>query len=124
MIYQPTEKSQSDTESNFSPDSAAGSTNKNSRLVLRLLADAKNLLKDSYSEEEFKQAFAIIKSAKSRGFLGAHKSSDCCLAESINIANEILRTRNREGIEASAITKQTKAIYIYVALVALGLIPA
>ncbi|MFB8793149.1 MAG: hypothetical protein U7126_02695 [Microcoleus sp.] len=100
------------------------SANKNSRLVLRLLADAKNLRQDSYNEEEFKQTFAVIKSAKSRGFLGSHKSFDCCLAECVNIANDILRAKKFEEVEPSAITKQTKAIYVYVSLVAIGLIPA
>ena len=100
------------------------STNKNSRLVLRLLADAKQMLADAYSDEEFKQTFAVIKSAKSRGFLGSHKSSDCCLAEEVNIANDILRSKKFEEAEPSAIAKQSKAIYVYVALVAIGLIPA
>ncbi|MEG4374376.1 hypothetical protein QUA67_03225 [Microcoleus sp. M2_C5] len=100
------------------------STNKNSRLVLRLLADAKKMLADAYSDEEFKQTFVVIKSAKSRGFLGSHKSSDCCLAECVNIANDILRAKKFENVEPSAITKQPKALYVYVSLVALGLIPA
>lgn len=100
------------------------STNKNSRLVLRLLADVKSLLGVAYSDEEFKQTFIIIKSAKTRGFLGIHKSSDICLVECVNIANEILRSRTTEQVELVDVFNKPKSLYVYVALVALGLIPA
>ncbi|MEG4070427.1 hypothetical protein QUA42_24295 [Microcoleus sp. Pol11C2] len=124
MIPQQPDKTPTISNSTISNNAAMESTNKNSRLVLRLLADAKNLLQDSYSEEEFRQTFTVIKSAKSRGFLGSHKSSDCCFVDAVNIANDILRAKKFEDVEPSAITKQSKAIYVYVSLVAIGLIPA
>jgi hypothetical protein len=113
-----------DTDLELPNDSTIGVTNKSNRIVLRLLADAKNLLQDSFSEEEFKQTFSVIKVAKTRGFLGAHKPSDCCLAELVNIANDILRTRKFDEVELNAVTQQPKALYVYVALVAVGLISA
>ena len=124
MIPQQSDKLSTVSNSTVSQNPPMEFTNRNSRAVMRLLADAKKLLRDGYSEEEFKQTFAVIKSAKCRGYLGAHKSSDCCLAEIVNIANDILRAKKSEEVEPSAITKQTKSIYVYVSLVAIGLIPA
>lgn len=112
-----------DTDLDFSNDNIMSASNTN-KTVFKLLKDAENLLKDEFSDNEFKQTFAVIKSAKSRGFLGAHKLSDCCLAESVNIANDILRTRKFDEAELRAATKQPKALYVYVSLVAVGLIPA
>ena len=124
MISQQPDKLSTFPNSATSKDTPMESTQKSTRLVLRLLADAKKLLRDGYNEEEFQQTFVVIKSAKSRGLLGSHKLSDYCLAESVNIANDILRSKKFEDVELSAITKQSKAIYVYVALVAIGLIPA
>lgn len=100
------------------------STNKNSRKVMRLLGNVKGLLGVVYNDEEFKQIFTIIKSAKSRGLLGAHKSPDICLADCVNIANEILRNPDAEQIDFYDVAKHSKSLYVYVALVAVGLIPA
>lgn len=100
------------------------SINKNNRAVMRLLNDAKKLLGVEYSDEEFKQTFAVIKSAKTRGLLGSHKLSDCCMAESVNIANDFLRSENFDDFEINTVMQQRKGVYVYVALVALGLIPA
>lgn len=68
--------------------------------------------------------FSIIEEAESRGFLGADKPSDDCVGELVNIANEILRTRALDEVELSSITRQPKALYVYVALVVVGLISA
>jgi hypothetical protein len=89
-----------------------------------LLAGTKNLLRDSFSEDEYKRVFSIIEEAESRGLLGANKPFDDCLGELVNIANDILRNRNFEEVEVSSITRQPKALYAYVALVAVGLISA
>ena len=67
-------------------DSAMNAILKNKNLTSRLLADAKLLLKDGFSENEFKLAFLIVLTAQSRGILGSHKLSDCCLADTVNIA--------------------------------------
>lgn len=114
------ERSKSDTFKNPSVES----TNKNSRAVMRLLADTQELLGVAYSDEEFKQTFTVIKSAKTRGFLGVHKSFDICLVECVNIANEILRSRTTEQVELVDAFKKPKSLYVYVSLVAVGLIPA
>jgi hypothetical protein len=53
-------------------------TMKNQELVSQLLADAKSLLRDSFSEDEYKQVFSIIEQAESRGLLGANKPFDDC----------------------------------------------
>lgn len=105
-------------------DSAMNAIKKNKNLTSRLLADAKLLLKDGFSENEFKLAFLIVKTAQSRGLLGTHKLSDCCLADTVNIANDIRRTRRFDEVELKTVTKQPKALYVYIGLVALGLIPA
>jgi len=99
-------------------------TMKNQELVPQLLADAKSLLRYSFSEDEYKQVFSIIEQAESRGLLGANKPFDDCSGELVNIANDILRNRNFDEVEVSSITRQPKALYVYVALVAVGLISA
>lgn len=124
MISENSEKLPTASNLTTSKNTSMESSTKNSRIVMRLLADAKNLLRDSYSDEEFKQTFTIIKTAKSRGFLGPHKLSDCCLAEAVNIANDILRDRKFDGAVIDIITRRPEAIYVYVSLVAIGLIPA
>jgi hypothetical protein len=91
---------------------------KNQELVSQLLADTKSLLRDSFSEDEYKRVFSIIEEAESRGLLGANKPFDDCLGELVNIANDILRNRNFEEVEVSSIARQPKALYAYVALVA------
>jgi hypothetical protein len=100
-----------------------GSMN-NQKLVTQLLIDAKNLLQNSYSEHEFEETLAIIKKAQLKGCLGADKPVDSSLSESVNIANDILRNRNFDEVEISSISRQPKALYVYVALVAVGLISA
>ncbi len=105
-------------------DSAMNAIKKNKNLTSRLLADAKLLLKDGFSENEFKLAFLIVKTAQSRGLLGAYKLSDCCLADTVNITNDIRRTRRFDEVELKTVTKQPKALYVYIGLVALGLVPA
>lgn len=99
-------------------------TMKNQELVSQLLADAKSLLRDSFSEGEYDRVFSIIEQAESRGLLGANKPFDSCLGEVVNIANDILRNRNFEEVEVSSIARQPNALYVYVALVAVGLISA
>ncbi|MEG4516513.1 MULTISPECIES: hypothetical protein [unclassified Microcoleus] len=99
-------------------------TNKSSRTVLRLLKTASVILEDEYSKARFEHTFHILKIAKTRGLLGTHKPIDDCLDNSINCANDLLRTPNLEEMEISDINKSEEAIYVYVALVAIGLIPA
>jgi hypothetical protein len=101
-----------------------GTTMKNQELVSQLLADARSLLRDSFSEDEYNRVFSIIEQAESRGLLAANKPFDDCLGELVNIANDILRNRNFEEVEVSSITRQPRALYVYVALVAVGLISA
>jgi hypothetical protein len=101
-----------------------GTTMKNQELVSQLLADARSLLRDSFSEDEYNRVFSTIEQAESRGLLGANKPFDDCSGELVNIANDILRNRNFDEMEVSSITRQPKALYVYVALVAVGLISA
>ena len=105
-------------------DRAMNAIKKHKKLTSQLLDDAKLLLKDGFSENEFKLAFEIVKTAQSRTLLGDHKLSDCCLTDTVNIANHILRTRRFDEVELKTVTKQPKALYVYIGLVALGLIPA
>jgi hypothetical protein len=99
-------------------------TMKNQELVSQLLADARSLLRDSFSEDEYERVFSTIEQAESRGLLGANKPFDDCSGELVNIANDILRNRNFDEVEVSSISRQPKALYVYVALVAVGLISA
>jgi hypothetical protein len=101
-----------------------GSTNENRGLVDRLLADAKNMLRGSFNENEYREVLAIIEQASQRGLLGANKSYDGCLGEVVNIANETLRNRDLDEMELSTISRQPKALYVYIALVAVELISA
>lgn len=101
-----------------------GSTNKNQGLVSQLLADARSLLRDNFSQDEYNRVLSVIEGAESRGFLGADKFYDDCLGELVNIANDILRNRDLDEMDLSSITRQPKAIYVYVALVSVGLISA
>jgi len=113
-----------DTDLKLFNTNTMGSANENKGLVEQLLADAKNMLQDSFNEEEYRETLAIIEQASQRGYLGANKPLDCCLGEVVNIANDILRTRNFDEVDISTVTRQPKALYVYVALVAIGLIPA
>ena len=99
-------------------------TMKNQELVSQLLADARSLLRDSFNEGEYERVFSTIEQAESRGLLGANKPFDECSGELVNIANDILRNRNFDETEVSSIARQPKALYVYVALVAVGLISA
>jgi len=106
------------------PNTTMGSINKNQELVSQLLADAKSLLRDNFSEDEYKQILSVIEQAELRGLLGADKPFDDCSEKLVNIANDILRNRDFDEVEVSSITRQPKALYVYVALVAVGLISA
>lgn len=99
-------------------------TMQNQELVSRLLADTKSLLRDGFSENEYNRVFSIIEQAESRGLLGTDKPLDDCLGELVNVANDILRNRNFEEVDVNSITRQPTALYVYVALVAVGLITA
>jgi len=101
-----------------------GTTMKNQELVSQLLADARSLLRDSFSEDEYERVFSTIEQAESRELLGAKKPFDDCSGELVNIANDILRNRDFDEMEVSSIARQPKALYVYVALVAVGLISA
>ena len=99
-------------------------TKKGNKVTSQILEYAKNLLKYEFILNVFKLAFTLVKTAQSRGILGTHKVFDCCLADAINIANDILRVCRFDEGELSTVTKQPKALYVYIGLVALGLIPA
>jgi hypothetical protein len=101
-----------------------GSTNENNELVNRLLADARNMLQGSFDEADYRETLAIVEGAESRGLLGVNKTYDNRRNEIVNIANDILRNRELEETELSTISRQPKALYIYIALVAIGLISA
>jgi hypothetical protein len=97
---------------------------KNQELASQLLADARSLLRDKFSEDEYEQILSTIEQAESKGLLGASKPFDDC-SELVNTANEILRNRgNFDEVEVSALARQPDALYVYVALVAIGLISA
>jgi uncharacterized protein with ATP-grasp and redox domains len=96
----------------------------NQELVSQLLADARSLLQGSFRESEYEQVFSTIRQAESKGLLGADKPFDEYSEELVNIANDILQNRNFDEVEISSITRQPKALYVYVALVAVGLISA
>ena len=113
-----------DTGLNIPYDDIIMGSKKNQDLVSQLLADARSLLQSSFSENEYKQVLSVIEEACSRNLLGANKPYDECLGESLNIANEILRNRSFDEVELSSITRQPKALYVYIALVAVGLISA
>jgi hypothetical protein len=97
---------------------------KNQELVSQLLADARSLLRNSFSEDEYNRVFFIIQQANSEGLVGANKPFDDSLEELVNIANDILQNRNFDEVEVSSITRQPSALYVYIALVAIGLISA
>jgi len=99
-------------------------TMKNQELVSQLLADARSLLRDSFSEDEYDRVFSTIEQAESKGLLGAGKPLDDCSGELVNIANDILRNRYLDEMEVSSIARQPNALYVYIALVAVGLISA
>jgi hypothetical protein len=101
-----------------------GSANENRELVDRLLVDAKNMLKSSFSENEYREVLAIVERANKENLLGADKSHNDYLGELLNIANDILRTRNLDEVDISTVTRQPRALYVYIALVATGLISA
>ncbi len=100
------------------------SVSKNDRLVSQLVADCKRLLKDDFSEAKVKTSFIIIKEAKARGFLGADRRRDCVFAETVNIANDLLRIHKLSVEELTARLKNPDTLYVYIALVATNCISA
>jgi len=113
-----------DTDLGLPSTNTMGSANENKGLVDQLLSDARNMLQNSFDEGEYREVLAIVERASLKGLLGASKSYDGCLDEVVNIANDILRTRNLDEVDISTISRQPKALYVYVALVAVGLISA
>jgi hypothetical protein len=113
-----------DTDLELPNTNIMGSVNENKGLVDQLLADARNMLQNSFDEGEYREVLAIVERASLKGLLGASKSCDSCLDEVVNIANDILRNRDIDETELSTISRQPKALYVYVALVAVGLISA
>jgi hypothetical protein len=79
---------------------------------------------DSFNEDEYKEILATIEKARLRGLIGASKYSDSSLGEVVNIANDILWNRDLDEVELSTVSRQPKALYVYIALVAVGLISA
>lgn len=100
------------------------SASKNDRLVSQLVADCKNLLKDDFSEAKIKQSFIIVKEAKARGLLGVDRPRDCLLAETVNIANDLLRIHKLGRQELTARLKNPDTLYTYIALVSINFISA
>ena len=100
------------------------SASKNDRLVSQLIADCKNLLKDDFSEDKIKQSFIIVKEAKARGLLGVYRPRDCLLAETVNIANDLLRIHKLGRQELTAKLKNPDTLYVYIGLVATNCISA
>ena len=100
------------------------SASKNDRLVSQLIADCKNLLKDDFSEVKVKQSLIVVKEAKARGLIGSDRRRDCLLAETINIANDLLRIHRLKKEELTAELKKPDTLYVYIALIATNCISA
>lgn len=98
-------------------------TKKTNQRVSELVADCKEFLQDNFSEAKLKQSYIILKEAKARGLLGATKRRDCCLADTINAANEILRIYRFDS-ELTAALKSPDTLYTYIGLVAINCITA
>ena len=97
---------------------------KNDRLVSQLVADCKKLLQDDFSEAKVKQSFIIVKEAKSRGLLGPDRRRDCLLAETVNIANDLLRIHKFGREQLTAELQKPDTLYVYIGLVATNCISA
>ena len=97
---------------------------KKDRLVSQLVADCKRMLKEDFSEAKVKQSFIIVKEAKARGLLGPDRRRDCLLAETVNIANDLLRIHKFGREELTAELKKPDTLYAYIALVATNCIAA
>ncbi|MGB8688094.1 MAG: hypothetical protein WCD53_12260 [Microcoleus sp.] len=91
---------------------------KKDRLVNQLVADCKKILKEDFSEAKVKQSFIILKEAKSRGLLGPDRRRDCVLAETVNIANNLLRIHKFSKEELVAELQKPDTLYVYIGLVA------
>jgi hypothetical protein len=100
------------------------SVSKKDRLVSQLVGDCKKLLKDDFSEAKVKQSFITVKEAKSRGLLGSDRRRDCVLAETVNIANDLLRIHKFGTEELAAQLQKPDTLYAYIALVATNCIAA
>jgi hypothetical protein len=96
----------------------------NDRLVSQLVADCKRLLKEDFSEAKVKQSFIIVKEAKARGLLGPDRRRDCLLAETVNIANDLLRIHKLGKEELAAELQKPDTLYVYIGLVATNCISA
>ncbi len=97
---------------------------KKDRLVSQLVADCKKLLKDDFSEAKVKQSFIILKEAKLRGLLGPDRRRDCLLAETVNIANDLLRIHKFGREQLTAEPQKPDTLYVYIGLVATNCISA
>jgi hypothetical protein len=93
-------------------------------LVSQLVADCKKLLQDDFSEAKVKQSFIIVKEAKLRGLLGPDRRRDCLLAETVNIANDLLRIHKFGREQLTAELQKPDALYVYIGLVATNCISA
>lgn len=113
-----------DTESVNSGKKTAATVQAKRRRVLQLVDNCKTQLQDGYNKQRLAYVFEVIKYAKTRGLLGATRHDDICAATEINIANNILRSGRWEEIEIGATTEGSTALYVYISLVAVGLIPA
>jgi hypothetical protein len=100
------------------------SASKKNRLVSQLVADCKKLLKEDFSEAKVRQSFIIVKEAKLRGLLGPDRRRDCLLAETVNIANDLLRIHKFGTEEFAAKFQKSDVLYVYIALVATNCISA
>jgi len=100
------------------------SVSKKDRLVSQLVGDCKKLLQDDFSEAKVKQCFIIVKEAKSRGLLGPDRRRDCVLAETVNIANDLLRIHKFGTEELATKLQKPDTLYAYIALVATNCIAA
>lgn len=97
---------------------------KNDRLVSQLVADCKKLLQDDFSEAKVKQSFIIVKEAKLRGLLGPDRRRDFLLAETVNIANDLLRIHKFGREQLTAELQKPDTLYVYIGLVATNCISA
>lgn len=98
-------------------------TNKRKGRIAGLVTECKKMLKENFSETKLQECFITLKVAKAKGLLGAAKPRDCCLSETVNAANDILRVCKFES-ELDAALKNADSLYVYIGLVAINCITA
>ncbi|MCC3405023.1 MAG: hypothetical protein JGK17_05400 [Microcoleus sp. PH2017_10_PVI_O_A] len=89
--------------------------------VQQLILDCKTYLGDNFSQYELRNSFVILQEAKAKGFLGVDRLPSCCFADTVNVANQLLRICQSEELLSDSL-KHSKTLYAYIALVSLNCI--